>query len=207
MRRRLISGGFLAMAVCGALTACGAQQATSSGSGTASSTTGSGSASSTAFSSGTSAPLPPAQGSATLAASTRCAAATLAGRIEPTDAGAGNRYGRLIVTNTGSAMCTLNGYSGLQLLDSARQPLPTSTERMPNPAPALVQLAPGASAAADLRWSVVPYGDEPQDRPCQPEAPSATAIPPDETQPISLVWGLGPVCGAGRIDISAFYAA
>lgn len=137
----------------------------------------------------------------------RCTAAVLAGVVESTEAGAGNRYGKLVVTNNGAGPCTLNGYSGLQLLDSAGNPVPTDLRRTSDPGPAPVRLAPGTAAAANLHWTVVPTGDEPVDRPCQAEAVRAAAIPPDETEPMSLQWGLGPVCAGGKIEISAFYAA
>jgi hypothetical protein len=156
-------------------------------------------------------PVPPSSAPATSAgsapASGRCTAAVLAGAVESTEAGAGNRYGKLVVTNNGSAPCTVNGYSGLQLLDAAGNPVPTDLRRTPDPAPSPVVLAPGKAAAANLHWTVVPSGDEPVDRPCQAEAPRAAAIPPDETEPMSLRWGLGPVCAGGKIEISAFYAA
>ncbi len=162
-----------------------------------------------------SAPVPPSSAPLTsgqapepdASASHRCTAAVLAGSVESTGAGAGNRYGKLVVTNDGAAPCTLNGYSGLQLLDAAGNPLPTDLERTPDPGPAPVVLAPGTAAAADLHWTVVPTGDEPVDRPCQAEPAQAAAIPPDETQPMTLRWGLGPVCAGGKIEISAFYAA
>ena len=155
------------------------------------------------------APVPPSSVPLTSAqaASQRCSAAGLAAVVEATEAGAGNRYGKLVVTNSGGQACTLTGYSGLQLLDSAGNPVPTNLQRTPDPGPAPVKLEPGAAAAANLRWTVVPTGDEPVDRPCQAEAVRAAAIPPDETEPVQLSWGLGPVCGGGKIEISAFYAA
>jgi hypothetical protein len=137
----------------------------------------------------------------------RCTAAVLGAVVESDAAGAGNRYGKLVVTNNGASPCTINGYSGLQLLDSAGNPLPTDLQRTTDPGPAPIVLAPGATAAANLHWTVVPTGDEPVDRPCQAEAARAAAIPPDETEPMSLQWGLGPVCAGGKIEISAFYAA
>jgi hypothetical protein len=152
----------------------------------------------------TAAPVPP---SSPAPGSTRCSAAVLAAAVETTDAGAGNRYGKLVVTNNGAAPCTLNGYSGLQLLDDAGNPVPTDLRRTADPGPAPVTLAPGTAASANLHWTVVPTGDEPVDRLCQPEASGAAAIPPDETTPVSLRWDLGPVCAGGKIEISAFYAA
>ncbi|QFZ16545.1 DUF4232 domain-containing protein [Saccharothrix syringae] len=198
--RRLVAFGALAVA----LTACGNpdQQA---GRSTVPVAPGSGS--------GTTAAAPPAPTPAsTPAASTpqasgRCTAAVLAAEVQPGDSGAGNRYAKLVVTNNGPAPCTLSGYSGLQLLDASGQPVPTDLQRTPDPGPAPVVVPPKARAAANLHWTVVPTDAEPVDGPCQPEAARARAIPPDDTQPMSLEWGLGPVCGGGRIEISAFYAA
>lgn len=136
----------------------------------------------------------------------RCDSATLTGEVVPTDAGAGNRYGKFIVTNSGSAACTLNGYSGFQLQNDAGD-VPTKLERKADPGPATVTLAPGAKAAANLHWNVVPAGDEPAQGPCRPEPSKAAAIPPNETAPMSVPWTFGPVCSGGRIEISAFYAA
>ncbi len=152
------------------------------------------------------APVPPTSPT-TAPGSTRCTAATLSGKVEPADAGAGNRYAKFVVTNTGAVTCTLNGYSGFQLLDASGGQVPTNLQRTQDPGPSLVSLAPGTSATANLHWTVVPTGGEPVDEPCQPEATTAAAIPPDETAPMSVAWGLGPVCGGGKIEISAFYAA
>jgi Protein of unknown function (DUF4232) len=151
-------------------------------------------------------PSSPAESGVAAPTSGRCNAGSLSARVEPTDAGAGNRYGKLVVTNTGSGPCTLNGYSGLQLLDGNGNPVPTNLQRTGSPGPTPVTLAPGAIASANLHWNVVPTGDEPVDRPCEPEASSAAAIPPNETEPMKLQWGLGPVCAGGKIEISAFYA-
>ncbi|MFI9814066.1 DUF4232 domain-containing protein [Saccharothrix variisporea] len=192
MRRLLVCcGALVALAACGSPRQAADQQTLSL----------------TPSSTSSAAPVPPTSPTTAAPATGRCTAATLSGKVEPTDAGAGNRYGKFVVTNTGQVPCTLNGYSGFQLQDANGQPVPTDLQRTPNPGPAPVPLAPGASAAANLHWNVVPSGDEPVDQPCQPEASGAAAIPPDETQPMTVAWGLGPVCGGGKIEISAFYAA
>ncbi|GAA1262346.1 DUF4232 domain-containing protein [Saccharothrix xinjiangensis] len=149
----------------------------------------------------------PASTASTPRASGRCTAAVLAGEVQPGDPAAGSRYAKLVVTNNGQAPCTLNGYSGLQLLDPSGQQVPTDLQRTTDPGPTLVTLPPKGRAAANLRWTVVPTGDDPVRGPCEPEAGQARAIPPDETQPMSLSWDLGPVCGDGKIEISAFYPA
>ncbi|GAA0217242.1 hypothetical protein GCM10010492_13830 [Saccharothrix mutabilis subsp. mutabilis] len=193
MRRLLVGcGALVALAACGSPQQAADQQSLPL----------------TPSSTSSAAPVPPTSPTtAATPAVARCTAATLSGKVEPTDAGAGNRYGKFVVTNTGQAVCTLNGYSGFQLQDASGRPVPTDLQRTQNPGPSPVVLTPGASAAANLHWNVVPSGDEPVDRPCRPEASTAAAIPPDETQPMSVAWGLGPVCGGGRIEISAFYAA
>lgn len=135
----------------------------------------------------------------------RCTAAVLTGTVQGSDAAAGNRYARLIVTNTGSAPCTLYGYGGFQLVAANGTALPTSTRRDEAPGPSLVRLMPGATAAKNLHWGVVATGDEPVDRPCQPEPRTAKVIPPDETEQFTVDWPFGPVCAAGTFHDSAYY--
>ncbi|SDL04124.1 Protein of unknown function [Lentzea albidocapillata subsp. violacea] len=136
----------------------------------------------------------------------RCDAATLKGEVVPTDAGAGNRYGKFVVTNSGTAPCTLNGYSGFQL-ENASGAVPTKLERKADPGPTALTLAPGGKATANLHWNVVPAGSEPVQGTCQPEPTKVSAIPPNETAPLSVPWTFGSVCSGGRIEISAFYAS
>ncbi|MEV0679809.1 DUF4232 domain-containing protein [Actinosynnema sp. NPDC050436] len=163
--------------------------------------------STTTSSAGSAAPVPPTSPAPATPVSTRCTAASLAGEVGSVDPGAGNRYATFVVTNTGSAMCTLSGYSGFQLQDGSGQPLPTDLQRTEDPGPSPVTLQPGAKAAANLRWTVVPTGDEPVRGPCESEPAKAAAIPPDETEPMAVAWSFGPVCGGGKIEISAFYPA
>ncbi|HEV8555876.1 MAG TPA: DUF4232 domain-containing protein [Actinophytocola sp.] len=133
----------------------------------------------------------------------RCSAATLSGTIQPADAGAGNRYATLVVT--AKSRCTLYGYGGLQLVDTQGKPTPTNLVRTPNPGPALVTLQPGQTAHKTLHWTVVPTGDEPVTGPCEPSSAGATVIPPDETQPFTVIYEFGPVCDHGRIEGSAYF--
>ncbi|RZS44788.1 uncharacterized protein DUF4232 [Herbihabitans rhizosphaerae] len=120
-------------------------------------------------------------------------------------AGAGQRYAKLFVTNKSGQACTIFGYGGLQLLDSAGNPTPTTLSRTPNPGPALVTLRPGETAKKKLHWSQVAHGDEPATEPCQRESTSATVIPPDDTQAFQVTYPFGNVCGKGSIEGSAFY--
>ncbi|HWO60144.1 MAG TPA: DUF4232 domain-containing protein, partial [Umezawaea sp.] len=187
MSRRLIACGFLGLAL--VVSACGDKQATSGG--TPSTSKAAPSSSSPSSSSATT-PVPPPQSSTPQAAaqapqSTRCVGDSLAAKVEQEDAGAGQRYGKLVFTNIGAAPCTLTGYSGFQLLASGSN-VPTSTERDLEPGPTTVTVAPNASAAANLRWTVVPTGDESVEGPCEPEANAAAAIAPDDTKPVEFPW-------------------
>lgn len=201
MSRRLIACGFLGLAL--VASACGREAATGSAP----------SASRQAVqSSASSASSAPSAGPSTSAAAaqapqpTKCAGDSLSAKVEVGDAGAGNRYAKLLFTNIGAAPCTLTGYSGFQLMANGTN-IATSTKRVLDPGPSTVTLAPNASAAANLRWTVVPTGTESVTEPCEPEANAAAAIAPDDTKQIELPWSFGPVCGAGEIQMSAFYAA
>jgi hypothetical protein len=135
-----------------------------------------------------------------------CAPAQLEGRVVPGDAAAGRRRATLVVTNTSSHTCTLYGYGGAELYTATGVPIPTRMERVPDPEPSLVRLLPGGTAAKELRWGVVPSGDEPVDEPCQVPASEIRVIPPDETSPFWVIWDLGPVCDGGRIEGSAYHS-
>jgi hypothetical protein len=192
MTRRLIVCGLLVLA---GVTACG-DRTSDNGTQTMPTSTPS-SSSSTPPSSETKAAAPAVK---------RCDSTALKGQVDPTDAGAGNRYGKFVVTNASTVPCTLNGYSGFQL-ENAQGAVPTKLERKADPGPKALTLAPGQTASANLHWGVVPSGSEPVEGPCQPEPSKAAAIPPDETVPLTVPWTLGPVCSGGRIEISAFYAS
>jgi hypothetical protein len=112
-----------------------------------------------------------------------------------------------VVTNTSPNTCTLCGYGGAELYTASGVPIPTRMMRVPHPGPALVRLLPGSSARKNLRWTVVPTGDEPVDEPCQVPAGQIRVIPPDETSPFFVISDLGPVCDGGRIDGSAYYVS
>ncbi|GAA4851724.1 DUF4232 domain-containing protein [Saccharopolyspora rosea] len=135
----------------------------------------------------------------------RCHTSMLTGAVQQADAGAGQRYGELVLRNTSDETCTLYGYGGMQLLGSDGKALPTTMKRSPNPGPSLIRLAPGQSAQATLHWTVVPHSGEPTDGQCQPTPVRAYVTPPDETDPLTVTWNLGPVCGFGSIDGSAYH--
>jgi hypothetical protein len=135
----------------------------------------------------------------------RCSASALKGEITSGDAAAGNRYAKLVVTNTGKAACTLYGYGGLALANASGADMPTKLTRTLDPKPALVTLQPGQKAAKNLHWGAVPDGSESTTGPCEPESAGLNVIPPDETQPFAVKSSLGSVCEHGTVDGSAYY--
>src|SRR5688572_12947787 len=114
MTRRLIVCGLLVLA---GVTACG-DRTSDNGSQTLPASTPT-SPSSTQPSTGAQAAAPAVK---------RCDSAALKGQVDPTDAGAGNRYGKFVVTNSSTAPCTLSGYSGFQL-ENGQGAIPTKLER------------------------------------------------------------------------------
>ena len=114
-------------------------------------------------------------------------------------AAAGNRYVRLILTNSG-APCRTRGYVGLQLLGPGGQIVPTDVVRnYSTPANPLV-VATGAQASALLHWGAVPGGNEPVSGPCETEPQQVEVTPPNDFQFSVTPWTFGSVCERGRID-------
>ncbi|WP_243790084.1 DUF4232 domain-containing protein [Saccharopolyspora gloriosae] len=136
----------------------------------------------------------------------RCHTSMLSGSAQHGEAGAGQRYAELTLTNTSGETCTLYGYGGMQLMGADGAELPTKMERTPSPAPQVVQLAPGESASSTLHWTAVPHEGESEQGPCQPKPAGALVTPPDEHDPLSVSWDLGSVCGFGSIENSAYHA-
>lgn len=135
----------------------------------------------------------------------RCHTSMLTGSLRAGHPGAGQRYAELVLRNDSNRSCTVYGYPGLLLVDSSGRSLPTEVNRAPQTGPESVRLATGESATATLHWGVVPTGDEPVDGPCRPEPTRLEVIPPDETDPLTVSWPFGPVCGGGSIDTTAFH--
>lgn len=134
-----------------------------------------------------------------------CTARVLTGVVEPPQAGAGQRYSRLVVTNTGRRSCVLFGYSRLRLQEANGTPLPTRVNRTRNPGPTVVVLRPGERAAANLHWGVIPGTGEPTTGPCEPDPAWLWVWPPFRFRPFAASWTFGPVCQHGLIDLSAYY--
>jgi hypothetical protein len=205
-----VRAALIALAAAGVLAAGCADRnspAPSAGSGTTTggSTTG-GSPSGAATTTGAPSTTPSVGQSSPSATTTRCRTGDLAAALTRGDAGAGNRYASLVLTNTSRRTCTIFGYGGIQLADAGRHPIPTVQHRDPMHRPSLVRLAPGARASAPLHWSAIPHSGESMTGPCEPEPALLLVIPPDERAQLAVPWHFGSVCGHGTIDQWAYTA-
>jgi Protein of unknown function (DUF4232) len=138
-------------------------------------------------------------------ASDRCHTPALSAALVMPDAGAGQRYVMIKLTNSSTTTCTIFGYGGMQLADAARAPLPTRLTRVSPPAPHRVTLAPGASAVSQLHWTAVSGTGEPVTGACEPPPSLAQVTPPDETTPLTVPWTMGAVCQHGAVDQQPYH--
>ncbi|MEV8638886.1 DUF4232 domain-containing protein [Streptosporangium sp. NPDC051023] len=134
------------------------------------------------------------------AAAGRCRTEGLKARTGEGDAGAGQRYAPLVLTNTSAKTCWVYGFVGLVMFDGNGDALRTRVRRENVPAHR-VTLRPGASAHARVHWTVVPGQGEST---C-PSMARLMIIPPDEVAHLEIPFA-GMVCGDGRLDITPMTA-
>ena len=133
-----------------------------------------------------------------------CDASSLAGSLQPVDAGMGSVHYQLVLTNTGSQPCVLSGYPGVSYADAAGQPVGIPASRAPE-AGAAVTVAPGQSASAGLRETGAgSYGQV-----CNPHETSALVVyPPGSTEALSIAHST-QACGnpkIGQLQVKGFGA-
>jgi uncharacterized protein DUF4232 len=132
----------------------GQAQGTGTPSGTASaSSSASASASSTPSSSGSS--TPSSTGSTTASGVGLCKAASLTASVDSTGGGAaGSVYMKLILTNSGTEPCVLNGFPGVSLTSTPTgDPIGAAASRDDTQPVTEVVLAPGKAGFAQLRYT------------------------------------------------------
>lgn len=142
-------------------------------------------------------------------ASSACAASALSGSFDviPGSAGAGQIAYSLKLTNTSQSSCFVSGLPQVELLDSGGTVLPThvSAEQPGQSTAAQVDLAPGASAHADARFSPdVPGPGEQQTGPCEPAAARLRVAPLGGGTLDVPVHPLTSVCEHGSLQFRAF---
>lgn len=140
------------------------------------------------------------EGSARAAAPGWCATDALSASLSPLNAAAGQRYAALVLTNTSDTACRTQGWPGLSLETGDGDAIPTTTVRDDSREPSQLTIEPGASAWAQLHWTVVAGDDDPADGTCGPDPSTLEVIPPDQESATPADWELGQVCGAGRIE-------
>lgn len=129
-----------------------------------------------------------------------CATQQLSASLGMVGAGAGNRQVQVILTNHGSAACSMIGYVGMQLLGAGSQPVPTNVVRDGPGTPGMVVVAPGRQASGSLHWGAIAGSGESQTGPCEATPQQVEVTPPNQVQPRTIGWSFGPVCEQGRID-------
>ncbi|WP_067455913.1 DUF4232 domain-containing protein [Actinomadura macra] len=137
-------------------------------------------------------------GPATNPRALRCTTPMLKASLTDYDAGAGQRYLTLVLTNTSSRSCTTGGWSGLAQA-GANGAIRTQVVR--EGTAHTITLSPGGSAYEKLHWTVVPADDE-TGATCQPVPSSLRVIPPNEATRLTAPWSYGPVCQHGRISLT-----
>jgi hypothetical protein len=140
-----------------------------------------------------------------------CSGADLNGSFAdvPGSAGAGQISYKLTLTNSSAAVCFVSGIPDLQLLDAKGGALPTSVsaEQPGQGTAAKIVLQPGASAAAEARFSPdVPGQGEQSQGACEPTAHQVrvTVGGGSVTVPVSPPT---PVCEHGALSMSVLVAA
>jgi len=129
-----------------------------------------------------------------------CTTQQLSGSFGTLGAGAGNRQVRVVLTNHGSAACSMIGYPGLQLLGAGNQPVPTTVVRDGPGSPSTVVVAPGGQASGSLHWGAIAGTGESQTGPCEATPQQVEVTPPNQVQPLTIGWSFGPVCEQGHLD-------
>ena len=143
-----------------------------------------GSSSSSSSSTTTAAPTSttaPASTTSTTALPSHCASSELRAALGPADAGAGQIYQPIIVTNTGTRSCQLRGFPGVSLLDASSSQIGQPATRDGSEG-ATITLAPGASASAALHTT---NGGQSAD-PCVGPSASIKVFPPDNTEALTV---------------------
>lgn len=128
-----------------------------------------------------------------------CRTADLSARLLAPDAGAGQRYATLVLTNRSPHTCHTYGFVGLQLLDGRGRAMRTRVIRDRTYRSHRVVLAPGAGAETTLHWTVVPAAGE-TSGPCVSAPRRLEVTPPDERSHLTIGWRGGVVCQGGEID-------
>ena len=129
-----------------------------------------------------------------------CRTSQLHGSFARLDAGAGQRYIPLVLTNVAKDRCSISGYPSLQLLAVDGRGIPTDVVRIDTGSVTRLTISPGHRVSSLLHWIGIPLNDEAQTGPCEPTPARADITLPGEVQPLSVKWSFDAVCGHGQIE-------
>jgi Protein of unknown function (DUF4232) len=137
----------------------------------------------------------------------RCHTAGLDLSLLPGGVGLGHAGAVGVLTNTLEVTCTLEGYVGLQLLDTQGEQLPTLVVRgggylFRDAGPSVITVPARGSARFELEWLQVPTTATSA---C-PAADSLQVIPPDEFVPLTIPASI-TACDTGRLNVTAMHNA
>ena len=119
-----------------------------------------------------------------------CVAARLQISLGESGAAAGNRYQTVLITNNGSAECTLKGFPGVSLLDASGARIGQPATREAGDATKVSLAATGGQASFFIHTTADLGGIG-----CQPPSATIAVIAPNDTETIS-VDGEITVCGS-----------
>ncbi len=142
-------------------------------------------------------PTDEASTSTAAAATPLCTATSLSGSLDDSGGGAaGSVYMKLVLSNSGSADCILDGYPGVSLVKAGTiDPIGAPAERDPAaPSNGPITLGPGQGATATLRYTQA--GNYPG---CESEqADSVLVYPPSDTGHLEIAH---PLTACSNTDI------
>lgn len=218
--RRALPAVVLATAGLAALTACGPDNSSSSGSSSSPSTSASSAASGSAGSSNSSASADSSApaggngptgapgtssssggtgtGSHTSAAGSSvraCATSNLRTTAQSSGLGAGHAVYQLVFQNTGSAPCSLKGYPGVSFVKIHNIQLGKAAARTPGPV-SVVTLIPNAHAYADLE-TVNGQGGYSAAQCDLTTVPTLRVYPPNQTESTQIPWNTKECVASG----------
>jgi len=214
--RRLLTTALLAVAACLGLAACGASTGTTAGGASATGPTTPAATSAPTTPPPTTPATSPATTPATTPAgaattppplrSTRCTAAVLSASLGPGGGGAaGSTLPDLVLTNTGSQRCTLQGWPGVSFVGDGNGTQLGAAGQFDRSSPhGSVTLDPGASAHAPLR--IAQALNYPQAT-CQPApADGLRVYPPDSTHALFVATSGMTACRSTGVNLITIQA-
>ncbi|MEU1806162.1 DUF4232 domain-containing protein [Streptomyces sp. NPDC019937] len=116
------------------------------------------------------------------------------------DVGAGNVHMPLVLTNKSTATCTLTGFPGVSLLDSAGSAIGDPASRRGG-SRSTVSLPPGGSASAMLHT----LNEGTADKPCWRTPARIRAYPPDSYTSMTVPARSFRVCG-GVFEVESIHS-